>query len=286
MTSPSPIGHRTVTADLVATFAALTGDYSRIHIDHALGNASPHGSGIAHGLLSASWALGALTLGAPESVGVGRRDAFVSDFSVRFQKVVRFGDTLSLTANAQGAETTFELANQDEVVVGRGSVETSDDRSRSAGVSAPDDAAQSYGPTGISSVRTITEADVVSYVGFSGELNPLYLDAEFAREGPFGERVAPPMLCFCLGFGVWLREFLRGRTSRRESGAGHLGDRWTALAPVRIGDTLRVAYRPVSVRASRTQPGRGIVTFGLDLQNQHDEVVLRGESDFLLDLNP
>lgn len=286
MTRTPAIGHRTITADLVATFAALTGDYSRIHVDHALGDASPHGSGIAHGLLSASWALGALTLEAPECIGVGRRDAYVSDFAVRFEKVVRFGDTLSLTASVKGAETTFVLANQNEVVVGRGSFERSDGRSRSAEMSAIDDAAQSYGPTGISPVRTITEADVISYAGFSGELNPLYLDAEFAREGPFGERVAPPMLCFCLGFGVWLREFLRGRTSRREGGAGHLGDRWTALAPVRIGDTLRVAYRPVSVRASRTQPGRGIVTFGLDLQNQHDEAVLRGEADFLLDLNP
>ena len=56
------IGSRTVTADAVATFAALTGDYSRIHVDHALGASAPGGRGFAHGLLSASWALGALTL--------------------------------------------------------------------------------------------------------------------------------------------------------------------------------------------------------------------------------
>jgi acyl dehydratase len=56
----SATGHRTVTAGAVATFGELTGDYSRIHFDHTLGEASPYGRGFAHGLLSAGPEIGVL----------------------------------------------------------------------------------------------------------------------------------------------------------------------------------------------------------------------------------
>ena len=83
------IGHRTVTKDAVATFGSLTGDYARIHFDHLLGADSAYGRGFAHGLLSASWALGAMTLYAPERLGCGEPGAYVSGFRARFEDVVR-----------------------------------------------------------------------------------------------------------------------------------------------------------------------------------------------------
>ena len=107
----SATGHRTVTASAVATFGELTGDYSRIHFDHALGEASPYGRGFAHGLLSASWALGAMTLHTPERVGCGEPGAYVSGFEVMFRDVVRFGDTLSLQCEggpSEGASSGWE----------------------------------------------------------------------------------------------------------------------------------------------------------------------------------
>ena len=42
--------------------------------------------------------------------------------------------------------------------------------------------------------RTITEADVVTFAGLSGDYNPLHTDAEFAKETIFGERIAHGML--------------------------------------------------------------------------------------------
>ena len=138
------------------------------------------------------------------------------------------------------------------------------------------------GPRGASPVRTVTEADVVNYVNFSGELNPLYVNVSFAEQALFGERIAPPMLCFCLGFSAWLRELLRLPLGGGESSAGHLGDRWQVVAPVRLGDTLEVRHQPVALRRTRSQPTRGIVTFGLQLVNQHEEVVQRGEVDMML----
>jgi acyl dehydratase len=131
-------------------------------------------------------------------------------------------------------------------------------------------------------VRTLTETDVVNYVNFSGELNPLYKDARFAEQALFGERIAPPMLCFCLGFSAWLRELLRLPLVGGESSAGHLGDRWQFVAPVRLGDTLEVRYRPLALRRTRSQPTRGVATFGLQLVNQHEEVVQQGEVDMML----
>jgi acyl dehydratase len=92
----APFGHRTVTAEAVATFASLTGDYSRIHLDHELGRSSHAGRGFAHGLLSASWALGAMTLQTPERLGCGEPGGYLAGFQVRFDDVVRFGDTLAL----------------------------------------------------------------------------------------------------------------------------------------------------------------------------------------------
>jgi acyl dehydratase len=310
---PRPFGHRTVTPEAVATFAALTGDYARIHVDHTLGERSPHGKGFAHGLLSVSWALGAMTLHAPERVGCGDAHAYLAGCRVRFDDAVLFGDTIALRCGdaasegpAAGVErrcSEFASVAPDGRTVTSGAVELHVLR---PGSSLPSPATAEplwprdhepapsgtatwtaedvvlHGPRGASPVRTVTEADVVQYVGFTGELNPLYLNAPFAEKALFGARTVPPMLCFCLGFAVWLRELLRLPLGGDESSAGHLGDRWWFVAPVRIGDTLEVRYRPLRMRRTRSQPTRGILTFGLQLVNQHLEVVQQGEVDMML----
>lgn len=46
----------------------------------------------------------------------------------------------------------------------------------------------------ISQGRTITEADVVNFAGLSGDFNVLHTNDEFAKTGPFKERVAHGML--------------------------------------------------------------------------------------------
>jgi acyl dehydratase len=317
---PELIGHRTVTSDAVATFGGLTGDYSRIHFDHALGAASPHGRGFAHGLLSASWALGAMALYSPERLGCGEAGAYVSSFSTRFHHPVHFGETLAIRCGDVEPDTTASSGKQrrskfsvlsgagQEVTTGAVDVrilEPTQPREplptevsaqepwpagryeASLGVSpmmAED--VLDHGPRGGARVRTVTETDVVNFVDFTGELNPLYLDAGFAERALFGERIAPPMLCFCLGFSVWLRELLRLPLGGSESSAGHLGDRWHFVAPVRIGDSLEVRYQPLSLRRTRSQPTRGIATFGLQLLNQHQQVVQQGEVDMMLAMRP
>ena len=90
------------------------------------------------------------------------------------------------------------------------------------------------------------------------------------------------MLCFCLGFSVWLRELMQLAMTGGESTAGHLGDRWRLVAPVHLGDTLEVRYRPLTLRRTRSRPSQGVATFGLQLVNQHEAVALEGEVDIML----
>src|ERR1700733_5144695 len=46
--------------------------------------------------------------------------------------------------------------------------------------------------------RTITEADVVIHAGHTGDYFPHHVDAEFARETPFGQRIPPAPIPFPL----------------------------------------------------------------------------------------
>lgn len=306
------IGHRTVSDASVTTFGCLTGDYAQMHFDREYGPAAGMGGTIAHGLLSAAWSVGAITLHASERLGIGSPHACPADFEIRFAKMVYIGDRFSLRWwEAEGAspaprradeparlDTGFEVLSQRGEITCTGSIGVllGDTGAPPAPPKAPElmeitplrrdrvdgplfaDELVECGPRGVSVGRTLTEADVVAFASFTGELNPLYLNHEFSRTGPFGARIAPPMLTFCLAFGDYLREFLsvRLRTTTSTGFAGHLGDSWRFFAPVHLGDTIRVRHQPVSYTPSKSRPGMGIVEFALQVVNQRDEVVQDG----------
>lgn len=308
------VGHRTVTDASVMTFGCLTGDYAQMHFDHGFGPDSGMGGTIAHGLLSASWSLGALTLYASERLSVGDPEAWLAGYRIKFSRMVYLGDRFTLrwsegsdpaVEGLEGLETLdtdFEILNQRGEVTCSGAVSVggaagvcgASTDSRATALPAPPDpllvepwCADSIesplfadelverGPRGESVGRTVTEADVVAYANFTGELNPAYLNDEFASKGRFGARIAPPMWTFCVGFGDYLRELLA--IPMPSSGfAGHLGDQWRLLAPIHVGDTLRTRHKPLSFTPSRSRPDKGIVEFGLQMLNQRDEVVQDG----------
>ncbi|MDE0886928.1 MAG: MaoC/PaaZ C-terminal domain-containing protein [Myxococcota bacterium] len=308
------VGHRTVTEEAVATFASLTGDFSRIHVDQRFGAASPLGTGFAHGLLSASWALGSMTRCAGELIGCADPDSYVSDFAIRFQSPVLFGDTLSvacqevrvsdLPKNGGTRQVEFSLANQRDTISATGRLGI---RKRAVGhtpnpweanpakpwpieksaLPAPSRALGAeeiveLGPRGSLPIRSITETDIVNFANFSGDPNPLSLDAEFSKKAIFGSLTASPMLSFSLGFAVWLSELMKLPMAGSPSEAGHLGDRWQVIAPVFVGDTLELRYRPLNARRTQSRPHLAVTTFGLQILNQREEVVLQGEADMML----
>ena len=88
--------------------------------------------------------------------------------------------------------------------------------------------------------KTITEGDVVQYAGLTGDFNPIHIDAEYARQSMFKERVAHGMLVSGLISAV-IGEQLQGH------GTVYLGQTLKFRAPVRPGDRVeaRVVVREI-----------------------------------------
>ena len=313
-----PMGHRVVTEEEIAAFARLTGDDARIHLDAEFARANGLPGPIAQGLLGASWALGALTQNAPERMGAGEPGAWLCGFSVRFTRMVVAGDTLSFrwrdsppidqsSTGSKSLITVVEIANQREEVVSSGEVtlyigSKPDELSQSPArwlVEPPSPIRErtgppavyfaedvlEYGPRGEVGVRSVSEADVVSFAEHTGELNPLYLNSSYAEGTRCGSRITPPMLTFCLGFATFLHELLT--IPMPSAGfAGHLGDTWHCYRPVSFGDSLRVAHQPLSCARTRSRPEMAVVRFGLQVINQDDVVVQDGEVSMMIPGRP
>jgi 3-hydroxybutyryl-CoA dehydratase len=110
--------------------------------------------------------------------------------------------------------------------------------------------------------RTITESDLVSFAGLTGDFHPLHTDAEWAAASEFGGRIAHGMLLLSYSVGLVpldpdhvlaLRGFERVAFKR----------------PVRIGDTIHVdgeleSKKPLDERS-------GLVVFAWRIVNQRGE---------------
>lgn len=124
--------------------------------------------------------------------------------------------------------------------------------------------------------RTMTESDIVQFAGLSGDYNPLHTDAEFAKETPYGERIAHGLLGLSMASGLAARAgFIEGTAQ------AFIGVDWKFKAPIHIGDTIRLH---VTVKRTRAVPsmGGGMVVFALEVLNQEDETTQEGEWTLLI----
>ncbi len=119
--------------------------------------------------------------------------------------------------------------------------------------------------------RTVTESDIVSFAMLSGDWNPLHTDAQAAKETPYGERIAHGMLVLSMATGLAERLGFLNQTV-----LGFMGLNWQFRAAVKIGDTIRV-QATVSELKPMPRLGGGYVTFKVQILNQEDKVVQRGE---------
>ena len=131
----------------------------------------------------------------------------------------------------------------------------------------------SPGDTCSSTRVTVTEAHIVGFAGLTGDFNPLHMDEESAKQGPFGQRIAHGMLSYSMSTGMrstiddWeILAFLE--TGRKFKG------------PVFIGDTLHYEATVVEVRPSASKRDRGIVRVSMSLRKQDGGVVQEGEDVF------
>ena len=128
--------------------------------------------------------------------------------------------------------------------------------------------------------RTITEADIVNFAGFSGDYNPLHMDETFARTTPFGRRIAHGMgvLSIVTGLSQALG-ILEGTIM------AFLGLEWSFVGPVFIGDTIH-AVQTVAFMRETSKPDRGIITMDSEVVNQNGETVQKGKRTFLMRRRP
>ena len=125
--------------------------------------------------------------------------------------------------------------------------------------------------------RTVAEADLIAFAGVSGDFNPLHTDAVYAVGSIYGERIAHGALVLSLATG------LRQRTGLFDGTLMGLLEirKWRFVAPVRIGDTIRVANEITELRET-SKPDRGLMVQRIDVLNQDDAVVAGGEFVMLL----
>ena len=117
--------------------------------------------------------------------------------------------------------------------------------------------------------RTVSEADVAAFVNLCGFNEPLFMDMEYvARESVFKGRPSPGAFTFALSEGLVMQTGLIHGT-----GMSYLGSDVRVVAPVLVGDTIRVRVGIVDKRETK-KPDRGIVTYRHQVVNQRSEVVL------------
>lgn len=116
--------------------------------------------------------------------------------------------------------------------------------------------------------RTVTETDNLIFSTMSHNPQPLHLDLEAAKASEFGQILVNGTFTFALMIGLSVGDTTLGTL------IANLGyDAVRMPYPVFIGDTLRARSKVEDIRASKSRPGAGIVTFKHELLNQRDEVV-------------
>jgi acyl dehydratase len=129
--------------------------------------------------------------------------------------------------------------------------------------------------------RTVTETDIVNFVGLSWDVNALHTDEESARHGAFGRRIAHGALGFTIATGLVARIGHLEGTALAMLGI----EEWRFHEPIFAGDTVHVRLTIEGARPS-SKPGRGIVDRRVELINQHGAVVQGGRLPVLVKGRP
>jgi len=124
--------------------------------------------------------------------------------------------------------------------------------------------------------RTVTEADLMMFVGTTGMVEVIFTDATFgAQKGAIQGRFVPAALTYSLIEGLLCQSMIQG------TGLAMLELKKQVKAPVRVGDTIHAEVEVTSVRPT-SKGNRGIVVSRIDVKNQSGEVVITYEATRML----
>jgi 3-hydroxybutyryl-CoA dehydratase len=119
--------------------------------------------------------------------------------------------------------------------------------------------------------RTVTETDIVSYAGLSGDFNQIHTDAAYAGTQMFKQRVAHGLLGLSIVSGLAVQTGFMEKTimAFREI------LEWKFSKPIFIGDTISVEIEVMELKAM-PRLGGGTVNIKLTVKNQNAETVQQG----------
>jgi len=117
--------------------------------------------------------------------------------------------------------------------------------------------------------RTVTETDIVTFAGLSGDFNPIHMDHEFAKTTIFRQPIAHGLLVWSIGTGL-------GMYAPPMRTLAFLSIReWVFKDPVFIGDTLHMGTKVLDKEA-RTRGRRGVITWQRQIFKQNGKIVQEG----------
>ena len=129
----------------------------------------------------------------------------------------------------------------------------------------------------ITGKRTISENDISSFAGLTGDNNRIHTDAEFSKAGPFGQRIAHGLLGLSMASGLaWQTGILDGTViAFREV------NEWKFIKPIYIDD---IVYAELNVIQTKALPriGGGSVVIAVELKTQNAEVCMKGNWTILV----
>ena len=124
--------------------------------------------------------------------------------------------------------------------------------------------------------RTITEADLMMFIGCTGMVEVIFTDHTFGSDrGTIQGRFVPAALTYCLIEGLLCQSMIQG------TGLAMLELKKQVLAPVRVGDTVHGEIEVTSVRPT-SKGNRGIVASNIEIKNQNGEAVISYEATRML----
>ena len=117
--------------------------------------------------------------------------------------------------------------------------------------------------------KTVTESDIATFAGVSGDTNPIHLHEGFARTTRFGQRIAHGMLS-----GSFISAVIG--TKLPGPGSVYISQSMSFMAPVLIGETITAIATITAIDERRRR-----VTLKTQCLNG-DKVVIDGEAQILL----
>lgn len=102
--------------------------------------------------------------------------------------------------------------------------------------------------------RTLTEADLVSFIGATGMTEVLFTNVEFLNEeSDIKRRVVPAAMVYSFAEGLLIQ------ATMQHTGFAFLHMELNVEGPTFAGDTIHVACEVIESRRSTSRPNRGLV---------------------------